>query len=179
MKLDLVQSWLPEPDAGFQSGSATFSWKNGTLDVVIDLRDESVSSCATAHGQRLWEHGDVAELFVQRVGETAYHEFQISPNGYTLALAYPDLSGVASVRSGARPIEDFFSKGSFKADAELTATGWLARFSIPLDGIPGDTIRVSCCRYDAAADRNPIISSTSLLSIRDFHRPQEWRELVL
>jgi len=179
MQLPLTQSWLPEVEQGFQQGHARFFWKDGILEVSADLNDSNVQTTATSHGQRLWEHGDVAELFVQRIGEDYYKEYQLSPNGFTLALSYPDLSGVAAVRSGERKIEDFFSERNFEARAELIATGWMARFSIPLSGSPGDRIRINCCRYDAAEDRAPIISSTSHHTIRDFHRPQEWREFVL
>jgi hypothetical protein len=153
------------------------------LNLTVDLIDEEVITTATANQQRLWEHGDVVELFVQRIGESGYREYQVSPNGFTLALSYPDLSGVAAVRSGERQIDEFFSEDSsdapFMAQAELTATGWLARFSIPLAGGSGERIRVSCCRYDAGTGGVPIISSTSPHPVRDFHRPQDWREMIL
>lgn len=135
---------------------------------------------ATANQQRLWEHGDVCELFVQRSSEIGYEEYQVSPNGFTLALKYPDLLGVAAVRSGEQPIDEFFLQDlSIVTTAEFTETGWTACFSIPLIGAAGDRIRVSCCRYDAGAGSSPILSSTSPHPVRDFHRPQDWRELIL
>lgn len=179
MELPLIQSWLPQVESGFQPGHAKFHWRDGILEVSADLNDSHVHTTATSHGQRLWEHGDVAELFVQRTGDESYREYQLSPNGFTLALAYPDLICVAAVRSGVRQIDEFFSEDSFMARAELTATGWRARFSIPLEGSPGERVRVSCCRYDVAEGRPPIISSTSPHRVRDFHRPQEWWEFVL
>ena len=179
MELPLTQFWLPEIEPGFQPGQAKFLWKDGILEVTANLNDCNVHTTATSHGQRLWEHGDVAELFVQRIGDESYREYQISPNGFTLALAYPDLGGVAGVRSGSHKVEDFFAEAPFRAFAELTPTGWTACFSIPVEGFPGERIRVSCCRYDVAEGRPPIISSTSPHPVRDFHRPQEWREFVL
>ena len=183
LTLPLAQSWLPKSEEGFRPGTADFTWSNERLVLVADLEDDEVVTTASAHQQRLWEHGDVLELFVQRVGESGYREYQVSPNGFTLALSYPDLSGVAAVRSGERQIDEFFSRdpsdASFMAQAELTATGWRARLSIPLSGSPGEGIRVSCCRYDAGAGRSHIISSTSPHPVRDFHRPQDWREMIL
>jgi len=179
MKLDLVQSWLPELEPGFQHGKTAFVWSDGFLTLTADLLDKQVITTASSDGQRLWEYGDVAELFVQRVGEDAYQEYQLSPNGFTLALEYPDLSGVSAVRSGEQKMEDFFSETCFETRAELTPTGWRAHFSIPLSGSPGDRIRVSCCRYDAEEGRFPMISSTSPHPVRDFHRPLEWREITL
>ena len=178
MNLPLTQSWLPGQEADFRHGNADFSWNNGRLILTADLFDANVLTTATAHGQRLWEHGDVAELFVQKIGEEGYREYQVAPNGFTLALTYPDLSGVAALRSGERQIEDFFCGDPFEARGELTATGWMAHFSIPLDSFPGGKFRVSCCCYDAAAGRATIISSTSPHPVCDFHRPQDWREII-
>ena len=179
MNLPLLQAWLPTPELGFLPGTACFAWKDGKLELTVDLTDQDVITSATASNQRLWELGDVVELFVQRVGESAYREYQVTPNGFTLALSYPDSSGVAAVRSGARQIDEFFSDAAFMAQGELTAKGWRAHFSIPLVGSLGDRIRVSCCRYDAGTERSPIISSTSHHPVRDFHRPQDWREMIL
>jgi len=180
MELPILQNWLPTTEPGFQPGTANFSWKEGVLDLKVDLIDEEVITTATANQQRLWEHGDVVELFVQRIGESGYREYQVSPNGFTLALSYPDLLGVAAVRSGERPIDEFFVQdSSIMATAEFTETGWVARFSIPLAGVTGERIRVSCCRYDAGTGRASIISSTSPHPVRDFHRPQDWREMIL
>ena len=179
MEIPLTQSWLPKSEQGFQQGHARFLWRDGILQVTADFSDTMTQTTATSHGQRLWEYGDVAELFVQKLGEESYREYQLSPNGFTLALAYPDREGVAQVRSGERKIEEFFSELPFNSNAELTAWGWQARFSIPLSGSSGDRIRISCCRYDVTEDRAPIISSTSPHTIRDFHRTQEWREFLL
>jgi hypothetical protein len=174
MNLSLTQSWLTQPEDGFQPGVARIAWEDGVLVVSLDLTDREVMTTASAHQQRLWEYGDVAELFIQKVGELSYDEYQITPNGFTLALHYPDLSGVASIRDGTRIIDDFFSEKPFSATAEKTFSGWIARFMIPLPHGPGGCFRISCCRYDACIGRTPIISSTSPHPKRDFHRPQEW-----
>ena len=178
MEIPLTQSWLEESEERFQPGNASIAWNEGILTVCLDFKDDEVITTAEADQQRLWEHGDVAELFVQKVGEYAYDEYQVSPNGFTLALHYPDLSGVASVRSGARMIDDFFARNPFEATAVKTESGWRAQFRIPLSLTPGDRFRISCCRYDAAKGRAPIISSTSPHPVRDFHRPQEWTEIT-
>lgn len=178
MKLPLVQSWLTEPEAAFLPGRAEISWTKGKLHLRADLIAEEVITTATAHGQRLWEHGDVIELFVQRVGEKGYHEYQVSPNGFTLALRYPDISCVASVRSGERRMEEFLTGEIPKSEVSLTEEGWGVSLSIPLPASPGERFRLSCCRYDAGTGRPPVISSTSPHPVRDFHRPQDWREFV-
>ena len=179
MKLLLTQSWLPVPEAGFLPGTAEISWADGMLHLQSDFMAEDVGSTATAHGQKLWEHGDVVELFIQRVGESGYREYQVAPNGFTLALHYPDITCVAAVRSGERRMEEFLGNKIPKVEVSRSAEGWSVSLSLPLTASPGDRIRVSCCRYDYGSSRAPIISSTSPHPVRDFHRPQDWREFVL
>lgn len=178
LHLPLTQSWLPEAEPGFLPGTVNFSWANGQLLLCADLVDEEVITAATAHGERLWELGDVVELFVQRVGEESYSEYQVAPNGCTLALRYPDLSGVAAVRSGKRSMEEFLSGKIPEVSVTLTEAGWKVSLAVPLPASPGDLFRVSCCRYDHLPEGSPVISSTSDHPVRDFHRPQDWREYV-
>jgi len=137
------------------------------------------TSRATAHGQRLWELGDVAELFVQKIGEESYREYQVSPNGFTLALCYPDLTGVAAVRSGSRILEDFDTGPPPPVDITTISEGWSVSLEIPLPASQGERFRVSCCRYDYPKEGSVIISSTSLHPVRDFHRPQDWAEFIV
>jgi len=177
-RLSLSQSWLPEPEKGFQPGFAEVSWRQGFLHLRAEMTDKEVITTASSHGERLWEHGDVLELFVQRFGDTGYREYQIAPNGFTLALRYPDISCVESVRSGERRMEEFLTGEIPKAEVSLTKEGWIVSLSIPLPASPGERFRLSCCRYDAGTGHPPVISSTSPHPVRDFHRPQDWREFV-
>ena len=134
---------------------------------------------ATSHGQRLWELGDVVELFIQKDGESSYREYQVAPNGFTLSLHYPDITSVADVRSGKRRMEEFLSGEIPAVKVTETGEGWQVLMSVPLPASPGERFRVSCCRYDAGgAGSPPVISSTSPHPVRDFHRPQDWRVFV-
>jgi hypothetical protein len=179
MTLDLVQHWLPKLEDDFRPGTATFSWEKGRLRLEADFIDEEVGSTATANQQKMWEHGDVIELFYQRKGRNDYHEYQISPNGFTLALHYPDYASAVAVRKGERQLEEFFITAPLEAEAILTSHGWRGMIVAPLEGTAGDTVKVSCSRYDYGTGRPPVLSSTSLHSAREFHRASEWREFVL
>ncbi|NBZ96767.1 MAG: hypothetical protein EBR40_10150 [Proteobacteria bacterium] len=178
MELPLLQSWLPAPEPGFLPSMARFSWADGVLRLEAKFTGHAPTSRATAHGQRLWELGDVAELFVQKVGEESYREYQVSPNGFTMALQYPDLTGVAEVRSGLRTLADFLSGEIHSVECTTTADGWSVSLEVPLPASPSERFRVSCCRYAYPMERSATISSTSLHPVRDFHRPQDWREFV-
>lgn len=178
-RLSLTQSWLLKPEEGFQPAYADVSWQEGVLHLRVEVTDKEVFTTASSHGERLWEHGDVIELFFQRFGESSYREYQVSPNGFTLALHYPDISCVASVRRGERPMQEFLVREIPKTEVSPTEEGWILSLSIPLPAAPGERLRVSCCRYDAGPGRPPVISSTSPHPVRDFHRPQDWREMLL
>ena len=177
LSLTLTQSWLPEPEIGFLPGTASVWWEDGELHLRADLTDESVSTSATAHGQKLWELGDVVELFLQRGGESGYREYQVAPNGFTLALHYPDITCVKAVRSGSRHMEEFLTDGIPGAKVTKSVQGWSVSLTVPLHASPGELFRVSCCRYDQIPGGPPVISSTSPHPVRDFHRPQDWAEL--
>ena len=178
MEFPLIQSWLPQQEEGFRPGLATFSYSDGKLHLKAELFDEDVSSTATNHGQKLWEHGDVVELFIQKEGESGYREYQVAPNGFTLALHYPEISCVADVRSGERDMEQFLTKEIPATKITLTPEGWEVLLSVHLTALPGEKFRVSCCRYDATQGGKAVISSTSPHPVRDFHRPQDWREFI-
>ena len=177
--LPFTQAWLPEPEPEFRPGTARISWNNGHLNLLAEMVDDEVMTTTTANQQRLWEMGDVVELFFQQVGESGYHEHQITPNGFTLSLFYPDILSIAEVRGGRRCLEEFLSESPLRAIAAKNSEGWRAELCVGLPGNPGDQILVSCCRYDYGSGRSPIISSISPHPVRDFHRPQDWREMVL
>jgi hypothetical protein len=178
MEIPLLQNWLPAPEQGFLPGKARFSWKDGFLTLDAEFVDREVITTATAHGQRLWEHGDVVELFIQKEGEQDYREYQVAPNGFTLALHYPDSTCVGAVRRGERRMEEFMTREIPVAKVTMHSEGWSASLHIPLPARPGEVFRVSCCRYDAGSGRAPLISSTSPHPARDFHRPQDWRKFI-
>lgn len=178
MELPLTQTWLLKQEEEFRPGVAMFSYSEGKLHLKAELIDEEVYSTATAHGQKLWEHGDVLELFIQKEGEQGYREYQVAPNGFTLALHYPDISCVEAVRNKKRHMEEFLTKEIPAATITMTPDGWQVLVSISLPASPGERFRVSCCRYDAGNGRQAIISSTSPHPVRDFHRPQDWRGFV-
>jgi hypothetical protein len=180
LHLTFSQSWLPENEPAFHPGVVHIELGDGILRFQADLNQPKVGTSAIAHQQRLWELGDVVELFVQKVGATDYYEYQIAPNGFTLALHYPDQAAVAAVRRGERKMEEYLSAAPLSsAHASETSTGWNASITFPVMGQPEDLFRVSCGRYEYGTGVIPIISSTSPHPVRDFHRPQEWQEMML
>jgi hypothetical protein len=169
-----AQPWLPEPESGFHSGSVDISRNAGVLQLNAALSQPRVGTKANADQQRLWELGDVLELFIQKVGNDDYYEYQIAPNGMMLALHYPNQEAVSAVRNGERRMEEYLCDLPIEGKALVTPDGWSASFRIL---ISGEQFRVNCGRYDYSSDFAPVVSSTAPLTKRDFHRLEEWKIL--
>lgn len=176
------QAWLPESEPGFRPASARIDRDSASVRIVADMISDRVGSKASAHGERLWEQGDVLEVFIGDVSGGGYREYQIAPNGFTLSLRYPDISCIGEVRRGTRRLGEFLTDGPPEARAALTQGGWQATLVIPVPapatGTGKRAFRLSCCRYDHGAGGLPVLSSTSPHPVRDFHRPRDWREIL-
>jgi hypothetical protein len=86
----------------------------------------------------------------------------------------PELNAVAAVRSGERNMEEFFSDIPSEGTASTTVDGWSASLTVP---VIGEKFRIHCGRYDYSSGSTPILSSTSPLTKRDFHRVLEWNSI--
>lgn len=126
---------------------------------------------AAADNQRLWELGDVFEIFLQVEGSGAYTELHVAPNGVRMHLRFPENLPVTPV--------------GFPASAKLTAGGWRVEAEVPADvcGLArfeaGRELRVSFCRYDAGTDSPPVLSTSAAHSAVSFHHPEDWPRAVL
>ena len=189
----LRQSWLPEPDPVFRPGSIRTFWNGRGIGVHAELEDADIFNSATGENARLWESGDVFEIFLKPPG-LRYGEFQIGPGNQRLQLSYESEQLFRS-RKGR-----FFEKpddwlegialppGSFGSAVRIPAgqNQWQVLAFIPLRtlGLPGelkagDTWLCNFCRYDytRGADR-PVLSSSSNLTRPDFHDQSGWNRLL-
>jgi hypothetical protein len=173
--LPFTQFWLPEPETCFHAGSVEIMQSNGSLHLTAHLEQPSAETRATAHQQRLWELGDVLELFIKKTEDEDYYEYQIAPNGMMLALHYSDPIAVVAVRNGERKIEEFLSDVPIQGNASLIPTGWSASLTVPMSG---ERFRFHCGRYDYSSDSTPVVSSTASLTKRDFHCVEDWQQMV-
>ena len=167
----LAQPWAAQPEARFRPGTVRLAWSGDALLVLADLQDDEVRTAATEDNQRLWELGDVFEIFLQTEGSGAYAELHVAPNGVRMHLRFPESLPVIPV--------------GFPASANLTAGGWQVEARIPADvcGLPcfeaGRKLRVSFCRYDAGTDSPPVLSTSAAHPEVSFHHPEEWPRIVL
>lgn len=167
----LAQPWAAEPEARFRPGTVRLAWSGDALLVLADLQDDEVRTSATADNQRLWELGDVFEIFLQVEGSAAYAELHVAPNGARMHLRFPENLPVTPV--------------GFPASANLNDGGWRVEAKVPADvcGLArfeaGRKLRVSFCRYDAGTDAPPVLSTSAAHPAVSFHRPEDWPRVVL
>lgn len=167
----LGQPWRAEPEAGFRPTEVRVTFRDRTLHVVAEMVDDEVFNDATAHNQATWELGDVFEIFVRRDDAEAYTEVHVTPDNVRLHLRFSDYGHAARAVGFAGLAAD---PDLVASRAERTSDGWRATAAVPVDAGPGERIRVSFCRYDAARGREPVLSTSSPHPVVAFHRPLEW-----
>ena len=183
------QGWLAKPEPDFAPMLVRSGWQTGELFVFAELADADIFTRATAHHQRLWELGDVFEIFLRLAGQESYLELQVAPNNRRLQVRYPNPAAVARARK-LGSAEEFIVRGkTFRSRVWLRAkeSKWFVLAQIPARAAygkaplrPGLEWRFSFSRYDYTRGRMaPVISSTSPHPKADFHRQQEWGVLRL
>ncbi len=181
---DLGQSWLAEPERDFVPGTVRVGRRHNVLVMLAELTDRDIFSAATGPNQRLWELGDVFEVFLRPETQRAYVELQIAPNNQRLQLRYADENALKRAREtksldGALVGRELFQSNVW---AQTPEQKWWVLAMIPADsaceqpgGLAGSEWRFSFGRYDyTRGRREPVISSSSAHTRVDFHRQEEW-----
>jgi hypothetical protein len=185
--LFLRQAWLPSPQEGFRPGIVRLGWQESTIIVAASLDDDRIFTRATADHQRLWELGDVFEIFLRDAERDDYFELHIAPGDKRLQLHFPSRQTVADLRSGHGRLNDFITRQSlFDFRARTSAGKWDILVWIPASSLglkvsrlTGRSLFASFSRYDYSSDGGPaVLSSTSAHPTPDFHRQEEWISLI-
>ena len=173
-------SWAAESlDDGTRT-QARLLWDDEYLYFLADMVDVELISASADDGARLWL-GDVFELFFKPAEDsTGYYEFQVNPAGARLNMYLPHRARDAYDRW--RTSRAF----AWTVYVRKSDTGWAASGRIPWSDFaptggmprPGDTWRFALCRYDYTSGRSPVLSSTARLRQADFHRHEEWGQLL-
>jgi hypothetical protein len=179
----LRQAWRAEPEPNFQPAIVRTGWRGRALFVFAELTGARATTSASRSNERLWELGDVLEIFLRPDGQTAYSEFQIAPNNLQLQLRYAGVETLAQARRTNSIAAALVQKINFKSHAwtRLDAGCWHVLAEIPAETVldvpgplPGTAWHFSFCRYDYTRGPQPVISASAPLSRPDFHRQQEW-----
>lgn len=166
----LGQGWREAPEPGFRPGAVRVGYREQCLHVLAELEDESVATAAVRAGQRLWELGDVFEIFLETAGAREYHELHVAPGNLRARLRIP------LPRPDAPP-ERLMTEPGFHSTVWTGGGGWQVLASIPFALLGGEPARYSFSRYDHSPGRAPVLSSSSPHAAADFHRREEWGEL--
>ena len=183
----LGQAWRPVPEKDWAPGWVRMGWRDGSLRLLAQLEDADIHSEALAHNQRMWELGDVLEIFLQPVPRPDYVELHVTPHNQRLQLRFP---GVEAVRQ-AQAADDFnrwlLPDGVFFSRTWIQAAHgrWWVYARIPAAAVCGapqplpDTRWRFCFgRYDYTRGRpKPVLSSSSALDQPKFHLPELWGTL--
>lgn len=188
-KFELSQPWFEDLEADFRPGEVELHWTPQALVVDAYLTDEHLYTASDADNQRMWELGDVFEVFLQVEGRTDYVELHITPNNTRLHAHKPNALGYDPDTGEWIPVEKWLiSPIGFNAQAKEINGGWHGALQIPpsilgLEAFtPGTEIRIAFARYDGAPEREPTLSASAPHALSDtisFHIPEDWHRIVL
>lgn len=185
-EFNLAQPWRDALESDFRSARVWMGWNSEVLHVQATLRDDAITTMATADNQKMWELGDVFEIFLMVEGRKDYVEMHVTPNNMKLHLRLPGVGGRAGPDDPPLEYEEMLiSPVEFDSMVAHDQNKWTVQATIPASVLglerfqEGLRLRVAFARYDAAADRKPILSTTASHPIASFHRPDEWTPIQL
>jgi hypothetical protein len=169
---------------------ARLLWDDNYLYFTAEMEDTDLYADVKERNGMTWTN-DVFELFFKPAeNKLAYYEFQVNAANTPLELFFPS-RGSGGYQRFAR-----LTKFGMESAVSLNGTlnhwedkdiGWTVEGRIPwtaftaAGGRPkaGDKWRFSLCRYDySAAFERPELSSTSPLTVSDFHRYEDFGVLT-
>src|SRR5438552_15624824 len=169
---------------------ARLLWDDKYLYFTADMEDTDLYADIKERNGMTWTN-DVFELFFKpKQDRLVYYEFQVNAANTPLELFFPSRGSGGYQRFA--PLTRLGMESAVKLDGTLNNwedrdKGWTVEGRIPWTAFaaaggrpnPGDKWRFSLCRYDysAAFDR-PELSSTSPLTVSDFHRYEDFGELT-
>jgi len=183
-KCAMQQAWQAKPDLDFTTAIVRVGRRGNSLRVFAELDDADIFTRAIAHNQRMWELGDVLEIFLQPADEPGYVEFHVTPNNMRLQLRFPDTAALRRAQAENRFDDFLLPDGVFCSRAWMQPENkkWFVYAEVPAAAVcgvdqplAGRQWRFSFSRYDyVRGRREPLVSSTSPHMQADFHCRQEW-----
>jgi hypothetical protein len=169
---------------------ARLLWDDKYLYFTAEMEDTDLYADVKERNGMTWSN-DVFELFFKpHADKLAYYEFQVNAANTPLELYFPSRGSGGYQRFA--PLTRLGMESAVKLDGTLNDysdqdKGWTVEGRIPWAGFTaaggkpkaGDKWRFSLCRYDYSATfDHPELSSTSALTVSDFHRYEDFGELT-
>lgn len=185
--LTMSQTWLPALEPDFAPAFVRAGWRDEALFVFAELVDSDIFTGATSHNQRMWELGDVLEIFLRPDAQEAYTELHITPTNLRMQLRLADAQAVQELAKAKSFETAMIERPIFESAVWVRpeTQRWHVSARIPATGIcdrvermEGSRWHFSFSRYDYTKGREkPVISSTSPHPIARFHSQAEWGTL--
>ncbi len=172
------------------STKARLLWDDKYLYFTAEMEDTDLYADVKERNGMTWSN-DVFELFFKpHADKLAYYEFQVNAANTPLELYFPSRGSGGYQRFA--PLTRLGMESAVKLDGTLNDysdqdKGWTVEGRIPWTGFTaaggkpkaGDKWRFSLCRYDYSVSfDHPELSSTSALTVSDFHRYEDFGELT-
>ena len=169
---------------------ARLLWDDNYLYFAAEMEDSDLYADVKERNGMTWLN-DVFELFFKPADDKlTYYEFQVNAANTPLELFFPSRGSGGYQRFA--PLTRLGMESAVKLDGTLNDysdldKGWTVEGRIPWTAFaaaggkpkPGDKWRFSLCRYDYSATFDyPELSSTSPLTVSDFHRYEDFGELT-
>lgn len=154
-------------------------WNASGFWVLAAMDDDSIVSRATGNNQRLWNLGDVFEIFVRDLSGEEYLELHTDPNGHWLQLRFASERIFPKLKTREVKIDDLLvEEPLFHSKARVRDGGWDVLACVT--GLRGRTLRASFSRYDYGETAgDPVLSSTSAHREVNFHDQTGWLDFQL
>ncbi len=183
----LAQAWHENREPDFAPATVRVGWNGDFLLLFAELIDADIHNKATRLNEKLWELGDVLEVFLRPADQSAYLEFHVSPENQRLQLRFADATQVSEIRKTGS-VDRFLIPGNAFHSAtwvEPENKRWFVFARIPSKSVcdnprplKGSQWHFSFSRYDYTRGREkPVISSTSPHTVPNFHHQHEWGTL--
>jgi Carbohydrate family 9 binding domain-like len=189
---DLIELQVPWENRKAKTATkARLLWDTDYLYFCAEMEDADLYADNQNPNGRLWEN-DVFELFFKPgTKNLAYYEFQVNAANTPLEMFLPSRGGGGYNRFGPL-LERFHIESVVKLSGTLNDwtdkdKGWTVEGRIswdafkPTGGRPraGDRWRFALCRYDYSVTlEQPERSTSAPLTVADFHRYEDYQELV-
>jgi hypothetical protein len=189
---DPIEFRVPwENRAAKTATKARLLWDKNYLYFCAEMEDNDIYADNEQPNGRLWEN-DVFELFFKPSAKSlAYYEFQVNAANTPLQMFLPS-RGAGGYNRFAPLVDDFHIESAVKFHGTLNDwtdkdTGWNVEGRISWEAFkptggrpkPGDRWQFALCRYDYSATFDqPERSTSAPLKVADFHRYEDYQELV-